>query len=361
VRILDRHILREFFIYSAMGLLAFVGIYVIVNLFEKIDVFVDHKASVGLVVQYYLLGIPMIALQVLPLALLLGSILALGQLKKWGELTAMQVAGTPPGRILAPMLAIGLLLAILSFVVGEGVTPDMAERQKELYDTKIRGRRDSSQGSRSDIILLGRGGRIYLAWSYDAARALLRKVSVQHPRRETQELEWRLDAADARWRDGLWEFRSGNLRRFREDQEISCGFARFGDSRLEESPEDFARPPKDPLYMSRKNLEYYIRRLREGGGRVHKYEVDYHIRGSFPFASLIMILLGGVLSIKIRRGSNIALAIGITLFLGFAYLGFIRVGQALGYHGTLPPLLAAWMGNLTFGSIGLYLLWRSYR
>lgn len=361
MRILDRHILREFFIYSAMGLFAFVGIYVIVNLIDRIDVFVDHKTSVGLVVQYYLLGIPIFAVKVLPLALLLGSILGLGHLKKWGELTAMQVAGTAPARILAPMLAMGLLLAILSFVVGEGVTPDTTQRQKELYDTKIRGRRESAKGSRSDIILLGRGGRIYLAWSYDAARALLRKVSVQLPRTETQELDWRIDAEEARWRDGLWEFQTGNLRRFREDQEISCGFARFGDSRLIESPGDFARPPKDPLDMSRKDLEFYIRSLREGGGRVHKFEVAYDIRGSFPFANLIVILLGGVLSIRIRRGSNIALAIGITIFLGFAYIAFLRVGQALGNHGTLPPLLAAWMGNIVFGFIGLFLLWRSHK
>jgi lipopolysaccharide export system permease protein len=362
LRILDRHILREFVLFSGMGLVAFVGIYVIVNLFEKIDVFVDHKAPVLLVARYYLLGIPLFTLQVLPLALLLGSILSLGQLKKWGELTAMQVAGSPPLRILYPMLALGAVLAVVSFVVGEELTPGMAQARKELYEGKIRGRRDAASGDRSDLILLGRGGRIYLAFSYDHERKLLRRVSVQHPRADSQELDWRVDAAAARWQDGVWMFSEGNLRRFLQGgEEISCGFARFADSRLLERPEDFAKPQGEPLFMSRKSLDTYIRRLREGGGRVHKYEVDYHIRGSFPLANLIMILLGGVLSMRIRKGGNIALAIGITLFLGFTYLAFIRLGQALGYHGTVPPLLAAWMGNATFGGIGVFLLWRVHR
>lgn len=359
MNILDRHVLREFLLFAGMGLLAFVGIYVIVNLFEKIDVFVDHKTPVHLIAQYYLLGIPLFALQVLPLALLLGALLSLGQLKKWGELTAMQVAGRPPYRILAPLLVLGLVAAAASFVVGEHLTPETSLAREQLYEKKIRGRRTGGEGNRNDIILLGRGGRIYLAFSYDNSRKMLRRVSVQDPREGSQALDWRLDAAQARWQDGVWIFQDGIVRRFPEgESELSCSFVRFGDSRLSEKPEDFAKPEGERLYMSRADLEYYIERLRESGGRVHKYEVDYHIRGSFPFANFIMILLGGVLSMRIRRGTNMAMAVGLTLFLGFSYLAFIRFGQALGYHGTVPPLLAAWMGNVTFGGIGLFLLWR---
>jgi len=360
VRILDRHVLREFLVFASIGEVAFVGIYVIVNLFEKIDVFVDNKTPLPLVVRYYLLGVPLFAVQVLPLSLLLGSLLSLGQLRKWGELTAMQIAGWAPARILAPLLVAGLLFSAASLAVAEWVTPETVRKQQELFDTEIRGRREGGRGSQSEVILLGRGGRIYLAHSYDAGSRTMRTISVQHPRPGSQELDWRLDAERGQWTDEHWMFREGFFRRFVDDREIGTSFRRFADSRLEERPEDFARPPGDPLYMSRGDLLYYIRRLREGGGRIHKYEVDYHIRGSFPFSNLVMVLLGGILSLRIRKGGNIALAVGMTLALGFAYLAFIRVGQALGYHETLPPLLAAWLGNLTFGTLGAVMLWRAH-
>ncbi|MBD3335286.1 MAG: LPS export ABC transporter permease LptG [Candidatus Eisenbacteria bacterium] len=361
VNILDRHILREFFVYTSIGFLAFIGIFVIVDLFEKIDVFVDHQTPLPLIVQYYGLGLPLVIVQVIPVAVLLGAILALGQLKKWGELTAMQICGVTPLRIISPLLAAGAVLSVAGLILGEQVTPATTRMQEELYDDRIRERRNPNEASRSDLVFLGRGGRIYLAKSYHAPTRTLRRVSVQHPRRGEQELEWRLDAQTGSWRDGEWVFYEGFVRRFAGQEETGTAFHRYVDTRLLEQPEDFARPQGDPLYMSRETLRRYIRRLREGGGRVLKYEVDYHIRGSFPFSSLVMALLGSVLSLRSRRGSSVALGVGISLFLGFAYFAFIRLGQALGYHGTLPPAMAAWLGNGVFSVIGLILLWRAHR
>ncbi|MBU2690610.1 MAG: LptF/LptG family permease [Candidatus Eisenbacteria bacterium] len=361
MKILDRHLLREFLLFSTIGFVAFVGIFVIVDLFEKIDIFIDHKASIPVVIQYYLFGLPLVIIEVIPIALLLGAVLSLGQLKKWGELTAMQVSGFTPLRILAPLLVAGAAISVGTLLINEQVTPNTTRMQEELYRTKIRGRQHTSGASRSDILLLGHMGRIYLAASYEAPTKILRTVSVQHPKKGAQELEWRLDAQRATWRNEIWEFRTGILRRFLEEQEIGVRFNKYADSRLEERPEDFARPEGDPLYMSRTQLRQYICRLGEGGVRVQKYEVNYHIRGSFPFSSLVMVLLGSVLSLRNRRGGNVALGVGLSLFLGFAYFAFIRVGQAFGYHATLPPLLSAWLGNITFSIIGLFLLWRAHR
>jgi lipopolysaccharide export system permease protein len=361
VRTLDRYLLREFLLFSLVGVVGFVGIIVIVDLFEKIDVFVDHQTPPALVLEYYALGIPLIIVETLPVALLLGAILSMGQLKRWGELTAMQAAGVAPYRIVAPLLVAGAVASVGCFLLAEGVTSTTEQQRRELYDTRIRGRRHPSQGNRTDLILLGRGGRLYLARSYDAARRMLRAVSVQKPAREGQQLQWRLDAASAAWKDGVWQFRNGILRVFRDTTETAVPFRRYASTALEERPEDFAKPRGDPLYMSRAQLRQHIRRLGESGGRIRKYQVDYHIRGSFPVSCLLMVLLGSVLSLGSRRGGHIALGVGMSLFLGFAYFAFIRIGQALGYHGTLPPLLAAWLGNLVFAAVGLFLLWRMHR
>ena len=102
MRRLDRYVLKDFLLYSLMGIILFVGIYVIVDIFEKIDKFVDHHTSIAVVTRFYLWSLPVILVQVLPLAVLLGSILSLGQLRRFNEITAMQGAGVSPMRIAAP-------------------------------------------------------------------------------------------------------------------------------------------------------------------------------------------------------------------------------------------------------------------
>jgi lipopolysaccharide export LptBFGC system permease protein LptF len=38
------------------------------------------------------------------------------------------------------------------------------------------------------------------------------------------------------------------------------------------------------------------------------------------------------------------------------YYGFMRLGQAFGHNGALPPYVAAWLGDMVFGTIGLVMM-----
>ena len=106
LRIVDRYLLREFLLSLLLGLTTFVGIYLVVDLFERIDTFVDHKASPLTVATYYLYGLPVIIVQVLPVAMLLSSLFSVGLLAKHRELTAMKSAGLSLYRILWPIFSL---------------------------------------------------------------------------------------------------------------------------------------------------------------------------------------------------------------------------------------------------------------
>src|SRR5262249_46379718 len=54
VKILDRYLLREFLGYLALGLAGFIVIFVVVDIFEKLDVFLEHRAPAALVMRFYL-------------------------------------------------------------------------------------------------------------------------------------------------------------------------------------------------------------------------------------------------------------------------------------------------------------------
>ncbi|MBD3236827.1 MAG: LptF/LptG family permease [Candidatus Eisenbacteria bacterium] len=362
LRILDRHVLGEFALYLSLGLATFVGIYLVVDLFEKIDTFVDHHASARLIFDYYLYSLPLILVQVLPVAMLLGAILSFGHLRKLNEITAMQSCGLSPLRITMAPLALAALLTAAAYGVGEVVVPEAYMRQQETLDVKIKRRRPQSSLGRSDIHYMGRGGRVYVAQQFQPQPPQMIDLSVQQfeARGGKRRMVRRADAARAAYGPHGWTLSDGFLRLFREDRELAIAFRRYRDSRHVEAPDEFARPESDPFHMSRADLRNYIERIREGGAAVRQYEVDYHLRAAFPLANLIMVLLGTCLSLRIKRGTT-ALGFGLSVSLGFAYYGFLRVGQALGYNGNVPPLLAAWLGNIVFGAGGGLLFWRVNR
>jgi lipopolysaccharide export system permease protein len=362
LKIIDRYLLREFLLYLLLGLSTFIGIYLVVDLFEKIDVFVDHEAPVHLVLIYYLYSLPLILVQVLPVAMLLGAILAFGHLRKFNEITAMQAGGLSPLRITIPLLICALVITCVSYVVAEEIMPGAFNRKEETLDVRIKKQRPIGSRGRSGIYYMGRGGRVWVAERFVPQPPSLRTVSVQHFRSSAakQQMWKRVDAQSARWEAGIWSMRRGVARIFEGAREVAVSFNEYGDSRYVEQPDEFARPESDPLNMNRRQLKDYIRRIRESGAEYMQYEVNYHIRAAFPLANFIMVLLGSCLSLRVVRGT-LALGFGISISLGFAYYGFLRVGQALGYNGTVPPLLAAWLGNLAFLAVGGLLFWRMNR
>ena len=352
IKIVDRHLLREFLLYLLLGLVSFIGIYVIVDLFEKIDTFVDHKAAAIDILSYYASNIPLITVQVLPVAMLLGAVLSLGQLRKFNEITAMQACGLSPIRIILPILIAAALITAGSFALTEYVVPGAYDRQKEIYDVKIKKKRISSHRGNNNIRFMGRGGRVYIAREYRSTPPKLNSVLLQHfTSGEKKQLVRRVDAREAFWRDNLWEMSRGYVRYFRNNTEVAVSFNIYADSRYNEQPDVFSRPHKDPLDMnldmSRAELANYIKRVEESGARVSRYQVNYHLHAAFPLANFVMVLLGSCLSLRIIRGTMA--------------LGLLRVGQALGHNGDLPPLPAAWLGNIVFLIIGGFLFWRMNR
>ena len=83
--------------------------------------------------------------------------------------------------------------------------------------------------------------------------------------------------------------------------------------------------------------------------------MERHLKISLPFASFIVVLIGAPLASRKRRG-GMGFNFGVSLLVSFTYFIVIRTGQVLGHQGILEPLLAAWLGNLIFLSIGLFSL-----
>lgn len=359
MKILDRYLLREFTGYLLLGLAGFVTVFVVVDVFEKIDVFLDHRAPIGLVLQFYTYLAPDVIVKVLPVALLLATFLALGQLNKFGELTAMRAAGLSLGRLLVPVFAVSVVCTGVSLALGELVVPAANRTRDQIWEEKIQGIRRASVTERADVTYLGEGGRIWYMRLYLVGEQRMHEVSLQEFR--AGRLVRRLDAAEASWDGSRWQFVSGYLRTFDgQGRESAESFPRMAVGGLAERPEDFAKDVRRPDEMNFVELRAYVERLRASGGRVANYLVDLHLKLAFPLICLIVVMIGGSLATRLRMQSA-ALGFGLSVAISFLYYGFMRAGQALGHSGALPPYVAAWMGDVVFGLVGVFMMLQAQR
>lgn len=358
MRLLDRYVLREQLLSLLAGLLFFVSVFIIVDVFEKIDTYLDNHVPAATVATFYLVSIPGITIQVLPMAMLLSCLLALGQIGRHNELTAMQTAGIGIGRIAAPLYALAAGVSVGVFLINEMALPPLNAQRDRIYRVEIKKQAPEGASVRANLAYLGRNGRTFLIRTYNISAQEMREVVIQEITQHT--LTGRIDAESAHWEKGRWVFRRGFVRRFDRDGEHAAEFQELVIPGLAETPRDFAEAEEDPKALSFWELEHYIERLRQSGSRVEKYLVELYLKISFPLTNLIVVVIGTALALRVRRG-GLAISFGLSVFISFIYYAFIRTGQALGHNGTLPPLLAAWVGNILFGALALELFRRARR
>jgi len=350
---LDRYIIGQFLYILGLSLVAFVGIFIFGDTFEQLDKFVDKKASVSLVVQYYLYYMPFILVLTLPVAMLLSSLFSMGQLAKNNELIAMRACGISLYRTLLPLFVLGLFISFLTQLWGEYVVPAANEKKIEVMNYEIKKKARQQRVLKRDIYVQEEDGTIWYVKLYDSK--LKRATSVSICRYNGPALSRRIDAATAWWKDGSWRLRSGFVRTFRGTEETAEQFDSLEVTQTQVTPQDIIRKKKSPDEMNYFELKAFIEKARRSGQEVKKWLVDLHLKIAFPLANFIIVLFGAPLMANRKRGGN-AWGFGVSLFICFFYYGIIRTGQSLGYNGTLPPLLAAWIGNAIFGLAGIFIL-----
>ena len=85
------------------------------------------------------------------------------------------------------------------------------------------------------------------------------------------------------------------------------------------------------------------------------YEIEMHKRIAFPFATIILTIIGVSLSSRKVRG-GIGMHLGLGIALTFIYILFMQFTTVFAISGNLSPLVAAWIPNLIYIIIALYLL-----
>ncbi len=90
------------------------------------------------------------------------------------------------------------------------------------------------------------------------------------------------------------------------------------------------------------------------------YRIEFHKRFSYPFACLVLMLVGVPLGLSSKRGGK-STGFVLTILLVFVYYFFSSVGVAFAKNGRLSPFLGVWGANLIFAIVGVILLYQMSR
>jgi lipopolysaccharide export system permease protein len=350
VRILDRYIASRFLRALFFSLLVFLAIFIIVDLVEHLDEFIDARAERSQVVRYYANYVPYIFVLMLPVSMLLATLFSVGTLSKQNELLAMKASGISLYRFAQPLLILGFLISLLTMVFGEIVVPKTNQARSEIKNVEIPGRRAEQKTFVYNLYRQGAEGRIFRFERYDLTETFGFGVLVQNFNGHTLTSVIRADRM--RLRDGHWVLEQGEERRFvGVDSVVVTPFAELTRPDWPEKPETFAQREKDPENMGFYELEKLARAKERSGADATEERVALQLKIAFPFSCLIMVLLGVPIASAPKR-AGFALSFGITFGIAFVYFTFTDVLQALGTAGKISPYAAAWTMNLAFLAVG---------
>jgi len=88
---------------------------------------------------------------------------------------------------------------------------------------------------------------------------------------------------------------------------------------------------------------------------VRAAQIELNTRFSYPFACLVLMLIGVPLGLSSKRGGK-STGFVLTLLLVFTYYLLSTVGVAFAKSGKLSPFLGVWAANLIFAAFGIALL-----
>jgi LPS export ABC transporter permease LptF len=135
IGVIDRLMIREILPPTALGFMTYTFMVVMRGIFNLIEQILVRGVAMKDALQVLLITLPHIVVLTIPMSFLFGVLLAVGRMNAENEIVAMQAGGIPAKRLLRPIVALGILLALLNGYLYLVVIPGSG---RELRELKVR-------------------------------------------------------------------------------------------------------------------------------------------------------------------------------------------------------------------------------
>ena len=341
-RTLSAYIARQFFLWVSGAFGTMAGVSFLLDYIELIRRGgARPQATWGMLLEMAALKLPHTAQQVLPFAILFGTMLAFWRLTRSNELVVARAAGVSVWGFLTPAMLVALLIGVASVTVFNPIAAAM-QASYQTFDSRI-----LHHGG--DPLSLSNAGLWLRQSDADGRQVIIHGEKVSAPQLKLRDVSIfflggaaqftsRVEARTATLEPRSWVIEDG--RRFRIGQppqpfaEIRLP-TRFTTTNLEES---LAAPDT----MSFWQLPGFISLLEQSGFSARRHRLYFNILLARPFLFCAMVLVAATFSLRLQRRGGAGLMIVSGVAAGFLLYFLSDIVFALGLSAKVPVLLAAW-------------------
>lgn len=347
MKILDKYLVKQFIQTVFFGIIAFTVLFLVIDLMENMDDFIDHDVPFEILLNYYLVFIPEIIKLMTPVSVLFGGLFTAGRLANQNELTAIKAGTISMTRFMVPFFVVSFFISLFAGYFGGFVVPQANKRKAEI-----------------ETIYLKRGGGAYGSniFFQDSKYSAVNIVYFDEAKSEAVRFSYqKFDSTDITvitqriesermiydTSSNTWKAFNGRIRYFKDNREEVRYFTETELTGFTFLPKDISIKQQRLEIMTIPELSALIDDQINAGHDPGRVRIEYYSRFSFPATCLIVILFGLPLSAN-KRKAGLALQFGINILITFIYLGMSEITLAFGKNGALDPLLTAWFVNGVF-------------
>lgn len=351
------YLIREFLKILLMILTTFVSVFCIVDFFEKnARYFPKYNPPMSVVLEFYLTQVPKLTVDVLPFTVMFSAIIVLWTFSRSGEISVLRAAGMPVSKICLPLFAVGLCLAVCSFLASEYVVPKTSTHLRWIETVKIENEKLDRMFFESNWI---RGTNSFLryGWLDRFAGSLEQPEYFVFSDRGTITQFVQAQRAVFDPLEGRWILQNAAVTHFGVGQK-KLQISMFPAIRTTV----YSHPPrllKEGIthdQLSYRQLRTLVRESKQSGGMVAEREVELYQKLAFPFANVIFIFLAVPFALRKERQADTYIGVALVLVLALLFWLGNEVMRSLAQSSRLNPVLAAWTTSVVFTFFGIYLL-----
>ena len=348
---LERYLARQILAAVGFVLLGFLGLFAFFDLISELRDLGNGDYRLRQIFTVVALWVPGHAYELLPVAVLIGTLYVLAHLSSNSEYTVMRVAGLSPSRAGLALLKTGLVFVVATFAIGEWIAPACEEAAQQVRMRAMR----SLIGGDFDSGLWFKDERSFINVREAREANLLQGVriyefdSAYHLRQVTaaERAEY---AGRGRWRlVGVAQtlFGAGGPR-----------VARYPEAewRSAVNPDLINVLIVVPERMSTLKLYRYLQHLEENHQKTERYEIALWKKLFYPLATLVMMALALPFAYMHARSGMVGIKVFLGIMLGIFFHMLNSLFSHIGLLKQWPPVAAAAVPSLLFLATALLMM-----
>lgn len=329
------------------ALLALGGLLQVLDLLDSATDIINRGQGIGGIAHYTALRSPIVLLQALPIAALVGAVFTFSALAKQNEIVAMRAAGLPFRRVIEILLPTVLLVGLSHLLLAEVIVP-RAQKALTAWWATLPPAADADTDA--ELLWFRSEGAVVAVAHVLPDGSRLDGIRI-YRRDSDGRMQTRLVASSARYEDRQWTLVDAVETDFRSGRTTTLAGSPRWETPLK--PADLARLSADEPYVSGSLALAVLNGTQSGTRTPAFYRTRIQRSLADPLSALIMLLLASPVAVALTRGAQRGSPMLLALASGLLFLLLNGLATALGQASLLRAEVSAWIAPLAFLLLGL--------